>query len=244
MFPRTGQLVLLLIAVFQSHSAIAQGSVGDEIIVTASRLSDYDSVATPVIHLQRRPDYMVVSTYIESDSRSATLRATEIQTSLASLSNRAGRTDNIELGLSRSIETDDDELEYVVPFSLDDVVITSGYRPDTSRVGLIVKSPVLSTDESADVIYDRIEAFIESIPVSGRAIVSNSGEMNFSLKNLEQYRAPLLELLAEDVMRLKTIFGDDYRVSMSGFEEQVRWRVLGPMELAIFFPYTSSLESQ
>lgn len=225
------------------QALLAQSAGLDEIVVTASRLSDYDRVTTPVIHLKKQPDYMLISTNIESDSRSATLRAEEIEASLASLSKRAAKTDNIELGLTRTIETGDDEIEYVVPFTLDEVVISNGYRPDTSRVGLVVKSPVLPSDESVDVIYERIESFIDSIPMSGRAVVTSSGDMNFSLKDLQQYREPLLTLLAEDVKRLKALFGEDHRVYMSGFEEQVRWRVLAPMQLAIFFPYTTSMES-
>ena len=51
----------------------------------------------------------------------------------------------------------------------------------------------------------------------------------------------LLELLAEDTSRLKKTLGDDHHVSVCGFESPVRWRLTGLMELAIYFPYLSSI---
>jgi len=36
------------------------------------------------------------------------------------------------------------------------------------------------------------------------------------------------------------VFGDSYDVHIGGLEEQVRWRVSGPLELTLYFPYTSA----
>lgn len=232
-------LFLVLILLWVASDAVAQSM--EEIIVTGSRVSRYDNETVPVVHLKKRPDYMVISAFIESDSRNAKTRLREVQKTLSSLAKRAGSAKNIELGLSRTFETDNDEIEYVVPFSMTDAIVVSGYRPDTSRVGLIIKSPVLPEDESPDAIYARIEAFIESIEVDGRAVVSDSGEPNFSLVNIGQYREPLIELIAADSKNLRALFGSEYGMSISGFAEPVRWRVSGPMELAIYFPYFSSI---
>lgn len=231
-----------LFVVFLAWIAIdAAAQSMEEIIVTGSRASPYDDDTVPVVHLKKRPDYMVVSAFIESDSRNAKTRIREVEITLASLAKRAGSARNIELGLSRTFETDNDEIEYVVPFSMDDAALVSGYRPDTSRIGLIIKSPVLPDDSSPDSVYARIEAFIESIDVEGRAVVSDSGDPNFSLVDINQYREPLIELIAADSKKLQALFGAEYRMSIGGFEESVRWRVSGPMELAIYFPYYSSV---
>ena len=221
--------------------AFAQDGLLEEIIVTGSRIvGQYDDFV-PVVHIKKRPDFLVVRVSVESDSRDRDLRRQEIDRTLSSLAERARRTDNVELGLSREFEADDDEIEYVIDFSLDDVEIRSGSRPDTSRVSLVVKSPILESDASPDEVYARVEDFVESVRVEGRAVVSDSGDINYSLVGIGQYREPLLELLAEDSARLTRIFGDDYHVSVSGFESPVRWRLTGPMELSIYFPYLSSL---
>ncbi|MEL6869165.1 MAG: hypothetical protein AAFO81_05140 [Pseudomonadota bacterium] len=239
----TNTYILVCIAACAiSMPALSQDAY-DEIIVTGSRLSGYDSEAVPVVHIKRRPDFMVVDAYIESDSRVAATRTKEINKTLESLARRAASTPNITLGLSRSFETDDDEIEYVVDFDRDDVEIVSGRRPDTSRVALVVKSPVLEGDSSPDVVHARIESFLKSIDVSGRAVVKDFGEINYSLIGISQYREPLLKMLAQDIQKLRALFGEDYNVTIIGLEYPVRWRVSGAMQLAIYFPYGSSLTS-
>lgn len=229
-------------ALLAAPSAPAQ----EEIVVTASRISaiGFDTATVPVVHLKRRPDYMVVTAYIESDSRDARLRGDEVNKTLRALAKKASTTANIELGLSRVFETGNDEIEYVIDFDIDAVEMSSGFRTDTSRVSLVVKSPVLADDPSPEAIYARIENFLDAIPVTGRAVVNDTGEPNFSLVDLAQYREPLLRMLADDAKRLRAIFGAGYRMSVSGFEDPVRWRVTGPMELSIYFPYLSSISEQ
>ena len=239
---RTKQFFVVMIAAGAVCSAAgAQSGDYEEIVVTASRIGGYDSQSVPVVHIKRRPDFMVVDAYIESDSRDAATRRREINETLESLAKRAVSTPGITLGLSRTFETDSDEMEYVVDFSIDAVTIFSGRRPDTSRVALVIKSPISESDESPDVVYERIESFIESIDVSGRAVVNDYGETNYSLIGISQYREPLLKLIAEDVARLRALFGEAYQVSIGGLEDPVRWRVSGPMQLSIYFPYSASL---
>ncbi|MEL7312566.1 MAG: hypothetical protein AAFN07_13725 [Pseudomonadota bacterium] len=234
-------VLAFVVASALSTNSWAQTETLDEIIVTGSRIGGYDSEAVPVVHIKRRPDFMVVDAFVESDSRDATRRSREINKVLDSLAKRAKSTPNISLGLSRSFETDNDEIEYVVDFDLDAVEIRGGSRVDTSRVTLVIKSPILESDTSPDEVYERIESFIDSIDVSGRAVVKDYGDVNYSLIGISQYREPLLKLIAEDAQRLREIFGENYQLSFSGLEEPVRWRISGAMQLSIYFPYSSSL---
>lgn len=55
-------------------------------------------------------------------------------------------------------------------------------------------------------------------------------------------REPLLRALAEDNASVREIFGDGYRVVISGLEQPVRWQMAGPMQLAIYFPYESTVQ--
>ncbi len=213
----------------------------EEIIVTASRISNYQSDTIPVVNLRRKADFMVVESSIESDSRSAKLRATEVEKTLKSLVASASRADHIELGLTKTFETDDQEIEYVIPFVLEDVEVSSGYRQDTSQVRFIIKTPINESDEDPELVFGRIMAFIESVKEEGRAVVSDADEPNLSLVNIGQYRAPLLQAIAADNAELRKIFGEGYEVAIGGLEEPVRWRVVGPMQVAVYFPYYSSI---
>ena len=236
--------VFLLTAVLLAMLSIVDDASAqnlEEIVVTGSRISSFEDDTVPVVHLKRRPDFMVVSAYGESDSRDRDLRLSEVRKTLQSVSKQAAKTANIELGLLRVFETDNNEIEFVVPFDLNDSKVTSGYRSDTSRVELVIKSPILETDDDPEKIFERIEAFMDSVRVTGRAVVADSGDPNYSLVNISQYRETLLRMIAADNESLRAIFGQQYQVSILGLEEPMRWRVTGPMELSIYFPYMSSL---
>lgn len=219
-------------------AAIAQE---DEIIVTGSRISRYESDTVPVMNLKKRADFMVVEVIVESDSRDAKLRKDEVFKTLSALAERADRDQEIELGIKRTFETDSDEIQIVEPFNrnlIRDKILTGGGRADTSRAVIVAKTRIGGAD-SYDAAYERLEAFAKGAAVTGRATVTESGEPGLSIVDIGQYRAPLLTMIASDNKAVRSVFGDDYRVSISGLEEPVRWRVTGPLDLAIYFPYKS-----
>lgn len=92
----TGCLLVTFAFIF---SAIAQS---DEIVVTGTRLSSYDNDAIPVVHLKRRPDFVIVNTYIESDSRDKDLRRREVFSTIVSLEKAVAKNKFIELGLVKT----------------------------------------------------------------------------------------------------------------------------------------------
>lgn len=100
---KTNICLLFSVIFFSVTDAIAQT---DEIIVTGSRIRGYAEDFIPVTVLKRRPDFMVVEAYIESDSRDRNLRLQEVRKTIDSLETRAGRARNIELGLLKTFETD------------------------------------------------------------------------------------------------------------------------------------------
>lgn len=237
------QLSALALSIFISTGVYAQ--TGDEIIVTGSRIAQYESDTVPVIHLKRRADYMTLELSVESDSRDSELRREEIFKTLEALADRAKRNDKIELALLRTYETDDDEIQYVTPFDasrLNDALLNDGYRADTSYTTLVIKTPISNSDDQLSA-HTRLKDFVESTPKTGRALIDTS-ESGLSVVNIDQYRAPLLRALAEDNKTVQEIFGDAYRVEISGLEQPVRWRVTGPLDLAIYFPYKSAISPQ
>ena len=118
-----------------------------------------------------------------------------------------------------------------------------GARTDTTRATILAKTPI-SANDSHDAAYGRLETFIKGASVTGRATVAESGDPGLSIVDIDQYRAPLLAKLASDNTAVRSIFGDQYRVSITGLEQPARWRVTGPLDLAIYFPYSSSIAPQ
>lgn len=234
------RILVVFLGLGVSDTAV-MAQAAEEIVVTGSRITRYESETVPAVHLRRNADFIVVNAYIESDSRNAKLRRDEVNKTLRSLQKAASQAADIELGLSKSFETADQEIEYVVPFELDEVSISNGYRQDTSRVSFIIKTPITDNDTDPDVLYERIEAFMDSVKVTGRAEVTDSDGPNLSLVNIAQYRKPLLEAIAADNAQLRAIFGEGYDVSIDGLHEPIRWRVVGPLQVAVYFPYRSSL---
>lgn len=233
----------LAIAAGAATEAFAQS---DEIIVTGARRSSYDSDFIPVVHMKRKADFMVMRTSVESDSRDAKLRESEVLSTLEAMASRADRNAKIELGILRVFETDDDDIEYVEPYSTSAIkaAFSRGSRTDTTAATIVVKTPIDAGADSVDSAVKRIEGFIAGVPVTGRATVEGDGEPGLSIVGIEQYRAALLRQLAADNESVRKIFGDGYAVEISGLEKPLQWRVIGPLDLAIYFPYQSSASPQ
>lgn len=214
----------------------------DEIIVTGSRISSYGRDFVPVIHLKRRADFMVQEVIVESDTRDLKLRKDEVVKTLQALADSADRDKQIELGLVRTFQLDDDEVQFVEPFtraSIKNEILSSGIRSDTTRATIVAKTPISATD-THDSAFRRLKSFIENASVTGRATVSDGDDPGLSIVDLAQYRAPLLKMLAADSADVRAVFGENYHVSITGLEQPVRWRVTGPLELAIYFSYSSA----
>lgn len=214
----------------------------DEIIVTGSRISAYQSDFVPVAHLRRRADFLLTTITVESDSRDGELRRSEVLKTLNALAERAAKDTSVELAVKRTFEFEDDEIVYVEPLTTKALaadILTGGSRSDTTKAELIIKTAIRPEDtlESA---FGRLEKFAATATKTGRALVYADDEPGLSVVDLDRYRGPLLAAIAADAAALKTALGAEYSVSISGFEQPVRWRVVGPLELALYFPYSSS----
>jgi hypothetical protein len=100
------------------------------------------------------------------------------------------------------------------------------------------------SSDTYDAAYARPEKFVEETPVTGRATATTSDEPGLSMVDIGKSRAPLLIALAEDAKTIRAALGDNYRLSIGGLDQPVRWRVTGPLDLAIYFPYSSAAAQQ
>ena len=114
----------------------------EEIVVTGSRIAQNEPQFIPVAHIVQKADFLILTTYVESDSRDYGLRKKEVTETLKAMEKKAARNKNIELGFIHTFETEDDEFSYVVPFSTESLsqdIFGTGYRADTTRANIIAK---------------------------------------------------------------------------------------------------------
>ncbi len=220
------------IALLASPAAAQDASI-EEVVVTGSRMIDWDPDDIPAVQLFRRADNLIVVVRAVNDTRDAAGRRSElIQTLRAMARGAAGRAD-----IDLSIETDG-----VLVALTEDMVstLTLGVDPgraDTSTATLVVKTPITAVD-TLDDASERIEAFVEGIPTIGRSQVIVYGDWQLSIVDPPQYRAAILGLIAEDARRTSAAFGAGYSVQVTGIENRVTWRQSGPLDLGLFIPYT------
>ena len=210
----------------------AQDGAMDEIVVTGSRAIEWDPDDVPVIQLARRADNLIVQIAAVNDTREATQRRQELIESLRSMASAAEGRADIDL----SIE-DEGALVSLTEGMVS--TLTLGVDPgrsDTSRATLIVKTPIRA-DDTLDAASKRIEDFVDGSRMTGRTLVTVSGDWELSIINPAQYRMPILELIAADAQTTAARFGPGYAVQVEGMSNRVTWRQSGPLDLSLFIPY-------
>ncbi len=230
----TASSMMLVLALF-AVPALAQGAnQGAEIIVTASRYEDYQDLTPPHVSLTKRADFAVVSLEIRSDTRDESQRLGEMRQALTGLESRA-RASNVSLALAA------DEASVLRPFSVSAAIelLRGGNRPDTSRVSIVLRTPVAERD-TLDAIHGRFEGFIRSTPKPGR-VEMQAEDLNLTLVDPEQYRTQLLAEIAADGTQLAQRFGDRYGVQIGALERRVVWTRVSDLELMLFIPYTMQI---
>jgi len=224
--------VILALGASAGTPAFAQSGGVEEIVVTGSRVREWDPDQIPAVRLNRRADNLIVEIRAVGDTRDAAQRRAELIETLRGLARAAARQADIDL----SIEVDG----ALTPLT-EDMVSTltlgvDGNRSDTSTASLIVKTPILPND-TMDGASGRIERFVASAPKSGRTLINITGDWQLSILNPAQYRTPILALMAEDARTTAQAFGDGYGVQAEGLENRVTWIQSGPLELSLFIPY-------
>ncbi len=233
-----GALALPAAAAAQDETAI------NEIIVTGSRIaqSHYDSPSPlvlqspPAVTVTRRADNLIVSVWVVNDTRDAAARRTELIQTLRTMVRAAGSQADIAL----SVE-DDGQLVAFTEDMLSTLTLgVDGGRSDTSTTGLIIKTPIRAGD-TLDSASGRIEQFVARIDKSGRTLVSINGGWQLSIVNPAQYRPQVLEAIAADAGRTSAIFGQGYAVDVQGMANTLTWVQTGPLELAMYVPYSMTV---
>lgn len=201
----------------------------ETVVVTGSHVPE----EAPGIFIVKRADHVITSVTVTCDTRDAKQRRDELKATLRNLLRAAAGTSTISLGVGDKTVEKLDESDF-------DDVIGSDSRPDTSRATILIKSTVAPTD-TLNAIVARLTAFIDKTPTVGRTEILRMGDWELTLIAPEQYREAILARIVDDSKRALAQFGPGYGVSMEGLEHQVSWYQKGPLELALFIPYTMKI---
>lgn len=222
----------VLVATLCTLQAQAQGA--EEIIVTGSRIQ---ARHIPATSLKRHADFLLLRVEVSNDSRGYRTRREEILGTLRTMLAAAGKDKSIELSVVR-----DDNV--VLPLQLDDATLDFSSSGDDARDAngtletvLNVKIPIPADASNGAALVAKLKQFVEDIEPEGRTQIVDDDETQVSVVNVAQYREPVLRLFAEDVKRITTALGGDYRIVARGLDQPIQWVRDGTLDVLIYVPY-------
>src|SRR6185437_6999939 len=109
------------------------------LVVTGTRMSEYDPVQTPQVTLIKRADNLVTKVTVICDTRELSQRREELKSTLRNMIRAAGKDSRITLGVG-------DEVVGAFDETMLDEVIVPDTKADTSRATVLVKTAVRPDD--------------------------------------------------------------------------------------------------
>ncbi len=201
----------------------------EEIVVTGSRMGEYDPVQTPQTVLHRRADNLITNVTVVCDTRELSQRKEELRATLRNMIRAAAQDKRIALGVG-------DEVVGAFDETMLDQVIVPDRKADTSTATVLVKTAI-GPGDSFDAATGRIKDFVKRTAKVGRTEVLLNSGWELTLINPNQYRPEVIKLVAEDARKTAAAFGDGYGVEVLGLQLPVSWYQSGPLELALYVPY-------
>jgi len=230
-------MIAAALAALAIPAAHAQVVRGDQMVAQANYVSRQQT-AVPQISIVVRADFVLFSIRYETATRSAETRINELTQTFNTVTQRAGRTQDISIevgqpGNSAALET----------AAIKEVIVNRG--DDRSGIDIVLKVMV-KPDETFDAIRNRAERFVRETPLTGRveAIIGDSQFLGVS--EPKKHRQTLIAAIAEDVRLMQSSFGgpsSPVKVSLTGMEQRAQTRPVGPLDLEIYIPYSMSLTS-
>lgn len=211
-------------------TALSQESGADEIVVTGSRLSEYDGGRTPHVALKKRADNIIVTVKVTCDTRDAAQRKAELKATLQAMLKAAAAA-----GVEFATTEDEDIVGAFDPSKIDGLIRPDA-RPDTSYVSLTLKTKILPAD-TYDSATGRIESLVKKTPKTGRSEILLQGDWNLTLIGPQRYHPEVVALISEDSRKIAAAFGPDYAVNVDNLQLPLAWYQSGPLELAFYIPY-------
>jgi hypothetical protein len=184
----------------------------------------------PSVGLRRRADFALLPVIIAGDTREREQRREEILTMVRSALALSGRS-GIELAVGDF---------FVVPLTSGNyrtLAFLGDGRPDSERVAFFIKTRLGASADEANQAITKLEQFISSVPAAGRAEMRAGGPLTLSIVAPDQYRAQLLDLVAQDARAIAARFGPEQKVEAHGLDRPVEWRRAGATEVFLYIPH-------
>lgn len=243
---------------FVASPLLAQDdSNANEIVVTGMRNSLSGNITAierqpPVIGLKRTADSAVRTIEIVSDSREEAMRKREVQAMLLDAIDRAKRdgfslvTGQFELvevtranwqdqfpalaGKADATDEDEDDDD-------DDDNEAQGAFQDSGSIAtahLKVKTKLSGSIGSAQ---QKINAFVKSVPATGRSQIQQKGQLALTIINPEQYRDEIYRRIAAGSQHAVTFYGPEYGLDVTGLHNSIAWKQVSNTEVFLYIPY-------
>ncbi|MDE2184141.1 MAG: hypothetical protein KGJ78_14070 [Alphaproteobacteria bacterium] len=227
-------IVAALGALAALATPVAAQESAETVVVTGARAGEFDAATTPHLYLLRRADHVITKVRVVCDTRDPAKRRAELKDTLRSMIREAQKSGTISLGVGDEIITD------LTEKMLDKVVLPDAGKVDTSVAFVVIKTRI-SKDDLFDDATGRIEHFIEATPKAGRTEILRENRWDLTIVGPEQYRGELIARIAADSKQTAALFGPDYVARVEGLQRAVAWYQKGPLELALYIPYTMTV---
>jgi hypothetical protein len=190
--------------------------------------------SVPYITVSRRADHIFTTVRVICDTRDAAKRKAEMRDTLRAMIREAANDRSISLSVGETVLRDFTE-------ELIDKIIVAGSLTDTSRAELIVKTTI-SPSDTFDSATNRIVNFVKRVPVYGRAEVLNDKDWELAVVGPQQYHAEVIAKIAANAKETAGLFGPEYGVQIEGLERPLQWYRSGQLDLALYIPYSMTIQ--
>lgn len=200
----------------------------DEVIMLSQfSVSAEKKENTPPVTIRRTGDFLLLQVQMVNDTRDPEKRRDEIYETIRGIIVAASEVQNLEVSTR----------EMVLNLQNHQVRLEDGSaKQDTSTVELLFRLPLTASDDVA-ALTSKLRTFSERVKVSGRTEVF-PGEIGISVKNPERFRYEVIAKVAEDVRKLKGLFGDGFDILVKGLDQRLQWRRASISELELYLPYS------
>lgn len=222
--------MLAIVTVGTSAFAQAADPGSQEIVVTGARrqLDNYDE-RVPAVGLRRVADFAIQPISVTGDAREAATRHEEMYQTISHAIELAGQF-GVQLAYGDTV------VEPLTLANYRDLSFERDSRPDSDRIGLLLKAPMGSNGNAKDATA-RIDRFLKAIKPVGRALVEAHGDLTLSIVAPDKYRSDINRLIAADAAEQAAKFGVDYGVEVEGLNRPVEWSRASLTEVLLYIPY-------
>ncbi|HZP61168.1 MAG TPA: hypothetical protein VFB27_12665 [Opitutaceae bacterium] len=202
---------------------------GDEVIVLDqfSVSSGSSAREIPPITVRKPGDFLLLQIQLTNDTRDPDKRRAELYDTIKTILNASAAIEKMEIS---SVDMILNGQNYQI--NLQDAQSKS----DTSTAELYLKLPLSSTDD-VGALTGRLHKFAREIKVVGRTEIF-PGEIGISVKNPEKFRTEVIAKVAEDVKKMRELFGDSFEIVVKGLDQRLRWQRVSVSELEFYIPYS------